>query len=210
MADYLPIDTVLDQRRAQRHFENKTLPEGALEELLKQALKSPSGFNLQPWHITVVSEAKVKQTLCAACWNQAQVTEAPVTLVVSGDPDSYHKAPQIYDGLAEQGVVPAKLAESMKSMIEGFFGSADDATKRLWVTRQCSLLSMTLMLVAEAMGLSSCPMEGFVADKVRAAVGIPAAHEVVLVLPIGYGTGEKQDFGRFDMDHVTSYNRYEA
>jgi len=49
------INDALLKRSSIRHFENKVIPQGTLERVLNNALKSPSGGNAQPYRIAIAS-----------------------------------------------------------------------------------------------------------------------------------------------------------
>src|SRR4028119_1024411 len=75
----------IEQRRAARAFKSDPIPEVILEEILRLGVRSPSGYNLQPWRFVVVREAENKERLKACAFNQRQVGEAPVVLICCGD-----------------------------------------------------------------------------------------------------------------------------
>ena len=70
---------------ATRRFLSDPIPDELLNRLLDIAHWAPSGYNLQPTHYTVVTDAKLKPALYEACLKQRQILEAPVVVVFSGD-----------------------------------------------------------------------------------------------------------------------------
>jgi nitroreductase len=80
---------------------------------------------------------------------------------------------------------------------------------RISVHKSASLACMTFMLGMKAAGYDTCPMEGFVADGLQGALGIPATHAPVCLLAVGRthedaavtaGTGGPQ--WRFPLEEV--------
>jgi len=66
-----------------------------------------------------------------------------------------------------------------------------------------------MMLMAEALGYDTAPMEGFEAPKVRALLGIPESVIVVAMLCIGHLEGSDKRFGgRFTSGHVVYHERW--
>jgi len=60
-----------------------------------------------------------------------------------------------------------------------------------------------IMLMAEALGYDTAPMEGFLEDKVKATLGIPERVRVVALLAIGRRKGEDKPYGgRFPLGRV--------
>lgn len=55
-----------------------------------------------------------------------------------------------------------------------------------WATKSTSLACENLMIAAEAMGLNTCPMEGFDGRRLSRFLGLSARyHEIVMVIAIG-------------------------
>ncbi|MFO8140589.1 MAG: nitroreductase family protein, partial [Marinobacter sp.] len=51
----MDITTAVTTRRSVRDFLDTPVPELVLKKVLETALRSPSGGNLQPWHLHVVT-----------------------------------------------------------------------------------------------------------------------------------------------------------
>ena len=55
-----------------------------------------------------------------------------------------------------------------------------------WATKNTSLACENLMIAAEALGLNSCPMEGFDGRRLSKLLGLsPRFHEIVMVIAVG-------------------------
>jgi len=76
---------VVSARRAVRHFRSDPIPVGVLEEILALTQRAPTGYNLQAWNAVVVTEPALRKALRAASFGQAQVEEAPATVVFATD-----------------------------------------------------------------------------------------------------------------------------
>ena len=79
------------ERKATRRFSQKEVPDKVLTGLLSLANRAPSGFNLQPWHFIIVRDPHIKRLLRHVAMNQAQVEEAPATVVFVADPKAWKK-----------------------------------------------------------------------------------------------------------------------
>ena len=53
-------DDVVLGRRSIRGYQNKSVPQALIKEILALAMRSPSSMNTQPWTFTVVSGATLK------------------------------------------------------------------------------------------------------------------------------------------------------
>lgn len=50
----------MEARRSVRHFSDRKIDPGVIEDCLRVAASAPSGANRQPWHFVVVSDQKTK------------------------------------------------------------------------------------------------------------------------------------------------------
>jgi nitroreductase len=63
MHSTLGLKDSIEQRRAARAFKSDPIPEAILGEILRLGVRSPSGYNLQPWRFVVVREQENKEKL---------------------------------------------------------------------------------------------------------------------------------------------------
>ncbi|MDR3564876.1 MAG: nitroreductase family protein [Negativicutes bacterium] len=69
-----------------RSFKPQPVPEPTLSRILEAACWAPSAGNLQPWYFYVVVNPGLKEKIAFACYEQGQVADAPVVVVVLADP----------------------------------------------------------------------------------------------------------------------------
>jgi nitroreductase len=74
--------------------------------------------------------------------------------------------------------------------------------RNFWLAKQVMLCAMNFMLLAEAAGLSTLPMEGFDERRVRKVLGIPRWHIVPVVIAVGYASGRMPQKTRVPLDQV--------
>ncbi|WP_219217235.1 nitroreductase [Variovorax boronicumulans] len=55
------IQDAIASRRSVRHFLDRPVPADAIRRVLEQALRAPSGGNLQPWHLHVVGGERLAE-----------------------------------------------------------------------------------------------------------------------------------------------------
>ncbi len=84
--------TLIRSRRSVRKLTSDALPEGSEDKLLEAFAWSPSGGNVQPWHVRVVQDADTKRRLCQAALSQQFVADAPVVFVICADLDRAFRA----------------------------------------------------------------------------------------------------------------------
>lgn len=206
------FELVARTRRAVRRFRPDPLPAGVLERLLEAARWAPSGYNLQPTHMVVVTEAGLKRALWRVCLQQGPVLEAPAVVVFAGDRDAYrHRFEDILKMEREAGTISPEYERKLRRVVplafeQGPLGlgwlwkavlppvlrlfrpvpSIPAVHGRFWVTKQVMLAAMNFMLAAQAAGLATVPMEGFDERGVRKVLGVPRRCVVAVVIPVGY------------------------
>jgi nitroreductase len=202
----LNVQAAIEQRRAARSFRADTIPEAILAEIFRLGVRSPSGYNLQPWRFVVVREAANREKLKACAFNQRQVGEAPVTLICCGDRRINQKEyiESVIQLGQEAGAMNDAYADTLRSAVPQLFENKPcfDSIEA-WTNRHTMLAVAHLMIVAKSFGVDTCPMEGFTTAQVKEAFNIPADVDVCCLLAMGYAAEPFKEYGgRFDVDQV--------
>lgn len=69
-----------------RRFNPNIVPDKLIAQILEAGCWAPSAGNLQPWFFYVVKNKNIKDQIYEASFNQEQVKQAPVLIVVLADP----------------------------------------------------------------------------------------------------------------------------
>lgn len=170
-------------RRAIKHYDpTHRMTEAEIHQLLEAAMLSPTAFNIQNWRFVAVLDPEIRQQIRTVGWDQAQITEASLLIVMCADKDAWKKEPGRYWKNAAQPVqdflVPAI----------GQYYSGRDQVQRDEGMRSCGLAGMTIMLAAKAMGYDSSPMDGFDFDAVGKIINLPEDHIISFMIAVGKGT----------------------
>ena len=167
-------------RRAVKHFDpDHVMPKEDLGKLLEAAVLSPTSYNIQNWRFVHVADPARRGEIQAAAWDQTQVTEASLLLVLCADLQSWAKDTPRYWREA-----PAEVSEQMVPMIRQFY-DGNDQLQRDEAMRSCGIAAQTIMLSARAMGYDSCPMIGFDPERVAEIIQLPEDHVIGLLLVVG-------------------------
>ncbi len=204
-----PLTELLLDRRATNHFTDEEVPEEYLNAILQLGTQAPSGYNLQPWRFIVVRGAENRQRLQQVAFNQPKVGEAPVVIIAVGMKEEWkERASEVFRAGAERGMGrPENVEKAAQGAIQ-FISTLDPA---LWVNRHTMIGFTTIMLVAEAYGFDTAPMEGFDAAAVKREFGIPEEGEVVALLAIGRAAPPDKPYtGRFELERVVYAEKYGA
>ena len=170
----------IEKRRAIKNFDsNHAMSKQEIDKILSAAILSPTSYNIQNWRFVVVTDKETKAKLRAASWNQAQVTDASVVIILCADLLAWKKDPVRYWRNASKAtqdyLVPA--------IIETYEGQ--DQFQRDEAIRSCAMAAQTIMLASKAMNYDSCPMIGFVPEQVARIINLPDDHIIVMMVVIG-------------------------
>jgi nitroreductase len=107
---------------------------------------------------------------------------------------------------ARRGAGKPDAVEQAKQGAISFISSMDPA---VWVNRHTMIAVTTMMLVAEAYGFDTAPMEGFDAAGVKREFAIPDEGEVVCLLAIGRAAEPDKPYtGRFPLERIVYAERF--
>ena len=160
------------------------MTEEEIQTLLDAAMQSPTAFNIQNWRFVIVRDPDLRKQIRAVAWDQAQVTDASLLIILTADLKSWAREPERYWKNAPQPVQDF-LVPAIGQYYEG-----KDQVQRDEAMRSCGLAGQTLMLAAKSMGYDSCPMDGFDFDAVGKLISLPDDHVISFMVAIGKGTQE--------------------
>lgn len=184
----MEVIEAIKQRRSINFFDpDKTLPEEKINELISLANLAPSGMNLQPWEVVVVTDPRKKAILRKCAFDQPKVTEASAMLIIIANPGAIEEnVDAALKSSVELGYMPASAVESARKGPFRQHGEKDSVSRKLFAVKNTSFFAMLLMVAAKGLGLETHPMDGFAADKVKAEFNIPEDREIPLLIAVGY------------------------
>lgn len=176
------MDTQLaiESRRSVKQFDpNHHISEQEIESLLSLAMLSPTAFNIQHWRFVLVRDPALRQQIRQVAWDQAQVTDASLLIVLCADLNAWQKQPERYWRNASQAA-----RDFLLPAIQAYYAGKPQV-QRDEAMRSCGMAAQTLMLSAKAMGYDSCPMDGFDFDAVGQLINLPEDHVISMFVAIG-------------------------
>jgi len=194
----------INTRRAVKHYDpDFQMPEDEVNKLLQLATQSPTAFNIQNWRFVRVTDPELRKQIRAVAWDQSQVTDSSLFLILCADLKSFEKDPARYWKDA-----PKPVVEFMLPAIDQYYRDKDQV-QRDEAMRSCGIAAQTLMLGAKAMGYDSCPMDGFDFEAVAKLINLPDDHIVTMFVAIGRGVKEAWPKpGQLSLDDVVIQNRF--
>ena len=151
---------IVVERYATKSFDGKKIPDTKLNELFDIIRYAASSYNIQPYVIKVVADAKLKEQLSAAAWNQPQIKSSSHLLIFCANKDIKENISRIEKTMIKSGA----KAEDIKSYIDlmsNFEKKMTDEQKLSWAQRQTYIALGNAINGAKSLGFDSCPMEGF-------------------------------------------------
>lgn len=173
----------IGKRFACRHFDADAPPgEAELALLCEAGRLAPSAFGLEPWRFIIVTDATERAAIAQACFDQPAAATAPafiavVALVDDLAPDSGYVRRQ-FEAEARGGDT-APIYEAYRAL----YRSVDIAA---WAVGQCSFAAAHILLEAAHLGLGSCPIGGYDAAALCAALKLEEGEIPALVIALGH------------------------
>ncbi len=176
------VKTAIESRRSVKAFDPAhRISEAELHELLSLAMLAPTAFNIQNWRFVVVGDPALRQEIRKMAWDQPQVTDASLLLVLCADLRAWEKNPERY-----WRNVDAPVRDYLVPAIHQYYAGREQV-QRDEAMRSCGLAGMALMLAAREMGYDTCPMDGFNFDAVGKLIQLPDDHVISFMLAVGRG-----------------------
>ncbi|MEX1153586.1 nitroreductase [Parvibaculum sp.] len=196
----MKVSEALKSRITCRAFLDKPVPEATVRQVLEEAKYAPSGGNLQPWHVYVVTGDRLKEFLAIVAEKQkenpfGEGTEYDIYPKGLTEPYKARRFKCGEDMYATIGVTREDKAGRLQQFSRNF--RLFDAPVALFfaIDRQMGLgqwsdLGMfiqSVMLAAREHGLHTCPQEAWAIwyKTVGEFVGIP--EELMLFCGMGLG-----------------------
>src|SRR5216683_3200369 len=207
---------LISQRRAVKLFEPVEISKELRQQILNAARHAPSSFNLQPYRFYWVQSDVKKATVAKLCLRQKPAETASAFIVAVADLKSLSVTSQDQlewmrtKNFTEENIRDyerkAKIGRILfKPGPFGIFAAIKWALFRLlnlrmviglpplfqqdlfkWATKSTSLACQNLMIAAEALGMNTCPMEGFDNRRLSRYLDLSDRHhEIVMVIALG-------------------------
>jgi nitroreductase len=174
------VSEAVEARRSVKAFDpNHRMSDAEIDRLMALAMLSPTAFNIQNWRFVLATDPELRKQIRAAAWDQAQVTDASLLVILAADLKAWEKEPDRYWRLTNE----ARRASLVKAIDSYYRGR--DQVQRDEAMRSCGIAAQTLMLAAKEMGYDTCPMDGFDFDAVSKLIDLPEDHVIAMFVAVG-------------------------
>lgn len=173
------IEAIEQRRAVKQYIPEHEMTEGEIDQLMSLAQLSPTAYNQQNYRFVLVHDTTLRKQLREAAWDQAQVTDASLLIVLCADTKAWEKDPARYWASA-----PKEVQDYMVPMIDNYYRDREQI-QRDEAMRSAGLAAQTIMLAAKAMGYDTCPMDGFDFDTVGKLINLPEDHAIAMFVVVG-------------------------
>lgn len=202
------MDTIeaIQSRRAVKHYDaSHRMGEDEINTLMELTLLSPTAFNIQNWRFVLVRDPSLRAEIRKAAWDQSQVTDASLLVILCADLNAWDRNPTRYWRNA-----PEEVRGFLVPAINKYYHDKPQV-QRDEAMRSCGIAAQTLMLAAKALGYESCPMDGFDFEKVGELIQLPKDHIVSMFVAIGKPVKEAWPRpGQLEKEEVVIIDRFPA
>jgi nitroreductase len=196
----MQVDNALEARRSVRAFKKDPVPRELVEDIIRVAMRSPSGTNIQPWKIHVVAgevrDRLVREVLAHRETNPPDVNAEFPRMSKRKEPYQTRMrtlGKQMYSLL---GVPKGDQAASWRQWGRNyeFFGApvgiifSMDKELDVMSYFDCGCFAQSIMLAAKARGLDTCTQGAWnnYWTVTRRVVGVPEDEYIICGISLGY------------------------
>ncbi|MBP5326558.1 MAG: nitroreductase family protein [Bacteroidales bacterium] len=179
------INTIM-QRKSVRSYTNDTIAADIMEKMLRAAVAAPSGMDVRPWHIVVMTDKSQYDTLFAGNFNMEKFKQSAAVVIFCAD-TTVTRAPR-----------------------ENPNGPAETKPNSIW-RDDMGACTENFLLAAEAFGLgavwTACYPFHDRMDPVAKYLNLPGNIVPYSIVPVGYPAGNEQPKDKWDTTRI-HYNRW--
>ena len=183
----------IKNRRSIRKYSDKDIEASLLNEIIAEAMQTPTMGNMQLYSVVVSRSKEIKEQLAPAHFNQPMVTGAPVVLTFCADFNRFTK-------WCEQ-----RNADAGYDNFLSFMNAVQDTL----------LFAQTVTVLAEAAGLGTCYLGTtvYMPEAISKVLNLPKLVVPVATITVGYPAEDAKKSDRLPVEaimHNETYHDYSA
>jgi nitroreductase len=196
------LDAIRSRRSVKHYDAEHRMSDEDVTTLFDLALCSPTAFNLQHWRFLLVKDPELRGKIRELSWNQAQVTDASLLIVLCANLSAWKDAARCWRD------APEPVQGFMLPAIANYY-DGNPQVQRDEALRSCGIAAQTLMIAAKGMGYDTCPMDGFDFDAVGKLINLPDDHLISMFVVVGKAAEEAHGRpGQLDASEVVLTDRF--
>lgn len=186
--------------------ESRTITKEDFAFILECGRLSPTSFGMQGVRMEVITNQELKKQLRPLCWDQPQITTCSHLVVFkTKTADLQPENAWVKERFSERGL-PQEAMQKYLEVYKNFHGSLKCSDIYEWGARQAYILFSSMITAAAAIGIDSCPIEGFSKNEVERSLKIDTTQEeVVLLCCFGYRQNEQGKKLRLPLESICEF-----
>jgi nitroreductase/dihydropteridine reductase len=178
----------LQWRYATKKFDSEKKLETSQLELLAQAFNlTATSYGLQPCKLIVVQDQDLKEKMVPHSYGQMQVKDASAVLVICTTAVDEQYVKDYFSIVKKERNTPDEVIQPFQDFLTSTFSKKESEEIELWAKNQAYLILGNLLTVCAQQQIDSCPMEGFVPEKIDELLDLKnKGLKSTLLLPVGY------------------------
>lgn len=188
--------------------ENKKISDEDINYIMQVAQKSPSSFGMEAWKFLVITNDELKEKIRPACWNQVQITSCSHLVIILAAIESVKpESGEVLKRFARRDMPQEKLdfyVDLYSKHLKNTLSSDENIWN--WTSKQTYIPLANMMSAAAAIGIDSCPIEGFDKTLVEDILELDRTkYQLSVLLPLGYRINEQSTQQRVPFDEVVEF-----
>lgn len=177
---------VIEKRRSVRLYEDTSVDDSFINQIIICGHKAPSAGNIQPWEFIVVKDKTTKR----------QIVD---TTYVSNN----YESPTRQEWLMNAPVFIVVVVNKEKS-----FQKYGEKALRTLIYLDCSACIENMILAAINIGLATCYISGFRETELSRVLDLPKNYETIGFISLGYQKGTAVIKPKSDLNIKIHYERF--
>ncbi len=192
------MNTVLEHRTwryaTKKYNAEKKISARDLDTLIEATRLSAASYGIQPYHIFVITDPKIRQRLREVSWGQSQITDASHLIVFAHAHDFGDELVDDFVGnLSRTRNIPMEGLKDYSDFMKSKLVTLPRESKGDWAARQTYIALSNMMQAAAELKIDSSPMEGFEPESYDEILGLSDKKLTAsVVLAVGYRSEEDQ------------------
>jgi nitroreductase len=193
--DKAMITELLRTRFSVRKFQDKTIPDNVVQDVLEAGRLSPSGGNEQPWAFGVITDRNLIARIVELAYRQEWIAKAPLLIVLCMVGVSDERG-----GRDIQKYRFPEYTEVIEKMDQDLYWALNQEE------HQTKIAGTHMALAALEHGVGSCWVSRFNVKRLARLLNLPQGYMPSEILVLGYPDEERRLIKKKQLDEVAFAN----
>lgn len=204
------------QRASTRQYNpHKKISNEDFNTILECARLSPSSVGSEPWFFLVVQSSEIRQKLKPVSWGMTtQIDDASHLVVILAKKNARYDSQFLRESMERRGLNAEQqilaIEKYRKFQLSDTIIGKNEQTLFDWASKQTYIALANMLIMASALGIDSCPIEGFdyaQVNKILSEEGLfdPQEWGGSVMATFGYRVNEIKPKARKSLDDIVKW-----